>query len=126
VRGCPLGLAELAPRRCPILLTRDEYEIDDDPARLDLDVVHGFIGGSCWAERVPRDVVARPVADSLNLGLYRGGNQVGFTRAVAGRATFAWVCDVFVLPATAVAGIAGLYPAIRAARPSPAEALRTI
>jgi hypothetical protein len=54
------------------------------------------------------------------------GNQVGFTRAVAGRATFAWVCDVFVLPATAVAGIAGLYPAIRAARPSPAEALRTI
>ncbi len=81
-----------------MLVTKDGYEIDDDPARLDLDVVHGFVTGSYWAEGVPRDVVARSVANSLNLGLYHGGSQVGFTRAVTDRATFAWVCDVFVLP----------------------------
>ncbi len=80
-----------------MLVAKGGYEIDDDPARLDLDVVHGFVTGSYWAEGVPRDVVARSVANSLNLGLYHGGSQVGFTRAVTDRATFAWVCDVFVL-----------------------------
>jgi GNAT superfamily N-acetyltransferase len=81
-----------------VLVTKDAYEIDDDPARLDLDVVHGFVTGSYWAEGVPRDVVDRSLANSLNLGLYDGKSQVGFTRAVTDRATFAWVCDVFVLP----------------------------
>ena len=81
-----------------MLMTKDGYEIDDDPARLDLDVVHGFVTESYWAGGVPHDVVARSVAHSLNLGLYRGESQVGFTRAVTDRATFAWVCDVFVLP----------------------------
>lgn len=50
-----------------MLVTRDGYEIDDDPARLDLGVVHGSVTGSYWAEGVPRDVVARSVANSLNL-----------------------------------------------------------
>jgi GNAT superfamily N-acetyltransferase len=81
-----------------MLVIKDDYEIDDDPARLDLGVVHGFVTTSYWAGGVPRDVVERSVANSLNLGLYHGGSQVGFTRAVTDRATFAWVCDVFVLP----------------------------
>ena len=81
-----------------MLVTKDEYEIDDDPGRVDLDVVQGFLSGSYWAEGVPRDVVKRSVANSLNLGLYHGGSQVGLTRAVTDRATFAWVADVFVLP----------------------------
>jgi hypothetical protein len=35
-------------------------------------VVHGFVAGSYWAEGVPRDVVARSVANSLSLaGLRR-------------------------------------------------------
>jgi len=42
-----------------MLMTRDGYEIDDDPARLDLSVVHGFVTGSYWANGVPADVVAR-------------------------------------------------------------------
>jgi len=89
-----------------MLVTKDGYEIDDDPARLDLAVVHGFVTGSYWAEGVPRDVMARSVANSLNLGLYHGEGQVGFTRVVTDRATFAWVCDVFVLPAHQGRGLA--------------------
>lgn len=81
-----------------MLVTQDGYDIDDDPARLDMDVVHGFLAGSYWAEGVTRDVVERSVAGSLNLGLYHGESQVGLTRAVTDRATFVWVCDVFVLP----------------------------
>ena len=81
-----------------MLVTKDEYEIDDDLGRVDLDVVQGFLSGSYWAEGVPRGVVERSVANSLNLGLYHAGTQVGLTRAVTDRATFAWVADVFVLP----------------------------
>jgi GNAT superfamily N-acetyltransferase len=89
-----------------MLVTKDDYEIDDDSARLDLDVIQGFLTTSYWAEGVPRDVVARSVAGSLNLGLYHAGSQVGFTRAVTDRATFAWVCDVFVLPGHRGRGLA--------------------
>ncbi len=89
-----------------MLVTKDEYEIDDDPGRVDLDVVQGFLTGSYWAEGVPRDVVARSVANSLVLGLYHGGRQVGFTRVVTDRATFAWVADVFVLPGHRGRGLA--------------------
>lgn len=89
-----------------MLVTKDEYEIDDDPRRVDIDVVHGFLTGSYWAEGVPRDVVAKSVANSLNLGLYHGGHQVGFTRVVTDCATFAWVADVFVVPAHRGRGLA--------------------
>ena len=29
-----------------MLVTKGEYEIDDDPGRIDLDVVQGFLSGS--------------------------------------------------------------------------------
>src|SRR5215469_15997251 len=89
-----------------MLVTKDDYEIDDDPERVDLDVVHDFLAGSYWAEGVPRDVVARSLPNSLVLGLYHDGRQVGFTRVVTDRATFAWVADVFVLPGHRGRGLA--------------------
>ena len=49
---------------------------------------------------------SRSVANSLNLGLYHGESQVGFTRVVTDRATFAWVADVFVLPGHRGRGLA--------------------
>jgi GNAT superfamily N-acetyltransferase len=75
------------------------YVADDDPGRLDLDVIHGFLRTAYWSTGIPRDVVARSVEGSLCLGVYStDGQQVGFARAVTDRATFAWIADVFVLP----------------------------
>ena len=84
------------------------FVADDDPGRLDLDVVHGFLRTAYWSPGIPRDIVVRAVANSLSLGVYVGddgrggaggrGAQVGFARAVTDRATFAWIADVFVLP----------------------------
>lgn len=77
---------------------REGFTVDTDPARVDLDVVHGFLATSYWAEGIPRDVVARSLEGSLNFGVYgEGGAQVGFARAVTDRATFAYLADVFVL-----------------------------
>jgi GNAT superfamily N-acetyltransferase len=78
---------------------RGEYEISTDPARLDLAVTHRFLSEEAyWSPGVPLDVVKRAIEASINFGLYKDGAQVGFTRVVSDRATFAWICDVFVLP----------------------------
>ena len=74
------------------------YEISTDPARLDLDVIHGYLREAYWSPGVPRDVVERSIARSLCFGLYApDGAQAGFARAVTDGATFAWIADVFVL-----------------------------
>jgi GNAT superfamily N-acetyltransferase len=81
-----------------MLITRDGYEIDDDPGRLDVDAIHAFLSRDAyWSPGIPRDVVSRAVAGSLCFGLYRDGTQVGFARVVSDQATFAWLCDVYVL-----------------------------
>lgn len=80
-------------------LHRDDYTISADPDRLDLDVIHGFLAQSYWAAEIPREVVARSVANSVALGLYHREAQVGFARVVTDKATFAYLADVFVLPA---------------------------
>jgi GNAT superfamily N-acetyltransferase len=73
-------------------------EIDTDPARLDLPLIHEFLSTKAyWAVGRPLGHVQRAIANSLNFGAYQDGRQVGFTRVVTDRATFAWVCDVFVL-----------------------------
>jgi GNAT superfamily N-acetyltransferase len=72
--------------------------IDTDPGLLDLDLIHRFLSEEAyWSPGVPRDVVAHSIEHSLNFGLYRDGEQVGFARVVTDRATFAWLADVFVL-----------------------------
>jgi GNAT superfamily N-acetyltransferase len=78
---------------------RDGYTVSTDPARLDLAAVHQFLSTSYWAPGLPFDVLARAVAGSFCFGLYRGTEQAGFARVVTDRATFAYLCDVFVLEA---------------------------
>lgn len=76
----------------------DGYLISDDPARLDVDGIHEFLGRSYWAAGIPREVVERSVRHSLCFGLYAAdGAQVGLVRIVTDYATFAWVADVYVL-----------------------------
>jgi GNAT superfamily N-acetyltransferase len=82
----------------PHELAHDGYLISDDPARLDVDAVHAYLRRSYWAEGIPREIVARALANSLCLGIYsKAGEQVGLVRVVTDYATFAYLCDVYVL-----------------------------
>lgn len=94
----------------PLRWQRGEFTIDTDRARVDLDVVHGFLTTCYWASGIPRDVVERSLDGALCFGIYHdvphdggeaggaaAGEQVGFARVVTDRATFAYVADVFVL-----------------------------
>ena len=76
---------------------RGDILVSADTARVDVDVVWGYLKRSYWAEGIPRDVVERAIANSLNFGMYRGATQIGFARVITDYATFAYVADVFVL-----------------------------
>ena len=83
------------------MATRSPYLISTDPALLDLDTIHGYLYHSYWSPGVPRAVVEKTIAHSLNFGLYhqdRATTQVGFGRVVTDYASFAYLADVFVLP----------------------------
>ena len=75
-----------------------DYTLTDAPERFDMARGHGWISReSYWAEGVPLDVFVRSVQGSLTVGVYDGaGEMAAMARAVTDRATFAWICDVFV------------------------------
>ncbi|SNR46313.1 GNAT family N-acetyltransferase [Hymenobacter mucosus] len=76
------------------------FTISTDPARLDVATIHRYLSyDSYWAQNIPLATVERAIANSLNFGAYTAdGRQAAFARVVTDRATFAWLCDVFVLP----------------------------
>ena len=78
-------------------LTRGQYWITTDQQKLDLDAIHGYVSRSFWAEGIPKEIVARSMGNSLCFGLFDGSAQIGFARVVTDRATYAYLCDVYVL-----------------------------
>ncbi len=78
----------------------DGFELDDDPERIDVTAVHAYISGeSYWGRGRPLELVRSAIEGSRRvMGLYRGGEQVGFARAVSDGATVAYLADVYVLP----------------------------
>ena len=81
-------------------LVADQIELDDDPARIDVDAVHDYLANrSYWAEGRPRETVERLVREATRVvGLYTGGRQVGFARAFSDGVALAYLADVYVLP----------------------------
>lgn len=77
---------------------REGFTVSTDPARLDVDAIHAFLTTSYWAEGIPRETVERSLERSLCFGLYEGDSQVGLARVITDAATFAYLCDVYVLP----------------------------
>jgi len=75
-----------------------EYSISTDVARLDIPLIHDYLSSrSYWAQGRSLEVVRRAIENSLNFGVFRQSQQIGFARVVTDYATFAWLADVFVL-----------------------------
>jgi len=76
-----------------------DYEISTDPARLDIGAMHAYLTRSYWSPGIPLATVERAARHSLCFGLYErsSGRQVGLARVVTDHATFAYLCDVYVL-----------------------------
>jgi GNAT superfamily N-acetyltransferase len=86
---------------------RAPYIVSTDPSRLDAVAIHRYLSTSYWAEDIPIELVRRSLANSLCFGLYASAEQVGLVRVISDRATFAYLCDVYVLPDHRGRGLAG-------------------
>ena len=74
------------------------YELDDDPARLDLDAIWAWLSTEAYwgRDRSREDVEAQVRGASRVVGVYLGNEQVGFAR-VHSDGRIAYLADVYVL-----------------------------
>jgi len=84
--------------------------VTDDLARIDLDVVHRWLSTDAyWALGRSRATVEAAARGSLSFGALEqsddGDELVGYARVVTDRATFAWLCDVYVAPSARGRGV---------------------
>jgi N-acetylglutamate synthase-like GNAT family acetyltransferase len=75
----------------------DNLEISSDKSKLDLDLIINYLRESYWAKNISDSLVRLSIENSTCFGVYLAGQQIGFARLVTDCATFAYLCDVFVL-----------------------------
>ena len=76
----------------------DEFLLSSDPKKLDTDKIHRYLSkNSYWAQNIPMNVVRKSINNSLCFGLYHGTVQIGLTRVITDKATFAYLADTFVI-----------------------------
>ena len=88
-------------------VSHGSFQIDNDPSRIDFDMVHSWLTSSYWSPGVDRGKVERGAQNSADvIGVYDAGRQVAYCRVVSDKETFAWLSDVFVDPDFRGRGIA--------------------
>jgi GNAT superfamily N-acetyltransferase len=78
-------------------LTRGEFILSCDPADQQPERIHAYLTRSYWAEGISLELVKKSLPNSLCFGLFHRGDQVGLARIITDKATFAYLCDVYVL-----------------------------
>lgn len=76
--------------------------LSTDPALVPLEAVHAWLSQeSYWARHIPLETLRRALEHSVTFTILEAGTGafVGFGRVITDGATFAYVGDVFVLPA---------------------------
>jgi GNAT superfamily N-acetyltransferase len=74
------------------------FHISTDKSLLDFDVIYNYLDKeSYWAQGIPVEALKKAIDSSVCFGIYHGNEQAGFARVVTDKATFAYICDVFVL-----------------------------
>jgi GNAT superfamily N-acetyltransferase len=75
-----------------------DFFISTEPALLDIDFICRSLNATYWAKNRSRAAMEEAIGNSVCFGLYLQSTQqqVGFARVVTDKATFSWLCDVFV------------------------------
>lgn len=78
-------------------ITENDFLFSDQKELLQIDAIHSYLSKeSYWAKNIPLDIVKRSIDNSLCFGIYKKGEQIGFARWVTDKATFGWLCDVYI------------------------------
>lgn len=76
------------------------YFIITDRDAMDVTTIHRYLSEeSYWAKNIPLELVQKSIKHSLCFGVFEGGKQIGFARVITDQTSFAYLADVFVLPA---------------------------
>jgi GNAT superfamily N-acetyltransferase len=79
--------------------SKDGYRMDDDPRAVDRDLLFHWLSTDTywWAAGLERGVLEAALDGSTTLSVRDEASRfVAFARLVTDRATFAWLCDVYV------------------------------
>lgn len=74
-----------------------DYELSDDPARVDVEAAHAYLTRSYWSPGISIETVNLAIANSHCVVMLHEGRQVGMARLISDQATFAYLADVYVL-----------------------------
>lgn len=78
-------------------ISENGFIFSDQKELLQVKAIHRYLSEeSYWAKNIPLEIVQKSIAHSLCFGIYKNQQQVGFARWVTDRATFAYLCDVYV------------------------------
>lgn len=73
-----------------------DYNITNDPQKLDTEAVVSLLSKTYWASNRPRETMLKSFENSLCFSLYFKDRQIGFFRVVTDYAVFAYLCDVVI------------------------------
>ena len=75
------------------------FILSTDKSLIDFEVVHHYLDKeSYWAKGIPAERLKRAMENSMCFGIYQHNKLAAFARVVTDKATFAYICDVFILP----------------------------
>jgi len=78
-------------------ISDNDFVFSDDSTLIDVVAVHRYLSEeSYWAKQIPFATVKKSIENSLCFGIYKDTQQIGFARWVTDKATFAYLCDVYV------------------------------
>lgn len=79
---------------------KNQYSISTDKLKLQPDVIHNFLANeSYWAAGITIEMALKRIENSLCFGVYIDDQQIGFARIITDYTSFAYLADVFILPA---------------------------
>ena len=76
----------------------DKVEISKNKKDIDINIVADYLSKeSYWAKNRSVDVIERSIENSICYSMLLENNFIGFARIITDKATFSYLCDVFVL-----------------------------
>ena len=82
------------------------FTISTDKNLLNFEVIYKYLNEeSYWAQGIPVEKLRKAIENSMCFGVYKQNTQAGFARVITDKATFAYICDVFIFKAYRGAGL---------------------
>ncbi len=75
---------------------RDDFTISSEKGKVDIDALHDMLSRTYWAKGRSREEIEKTIANSLCFSLFKGDEQVGFTRVLTDGVAYAVILDMVI------------------------------